>query len=121
MASGLALGLSDIDDDPSTQDGTLSTDSDFSNLLYTKHGLSFSGKHLTFGRRSGVLQAVTAPNCAGVFDAPRSLFRGVSAAFRTGARSGKAILCIYENRSNTSLTSQVLENGAILKGENQRL
>ncbi len=88
---GLALGLSDIDDDPSTQDGTLETSSiDLSDILYTKHGLSFSGKHLDFARRSGVLQAITAPNCAGLFDAPKSLFRGVSAAFRTGAHSGKA-------------------------------
>jgi hypothetical protein len=103
---GLALGLSDIDDDPSTQDGTLETDPiDLSDMLYTKHGLSFSGKHLEFARRSGVLQAVTAPNCAGIFGAPKSLFRGVSAAFRTGARSGKTHhqfrLC---ESSNTLLT-----------------
>lgn len=96
---GLALGLSDIDDEPTMQDGTLRTDSaDLTNLLYTKHGLSFSGKHLEFARRSGVLQAVTAPNCAGFFGAPGSLFRGVSAAFRTGARSGKAANAISDER-----------------------
>lgn len=116
---GLALGLSDIDDDPNTQDGTPETDSvDLSDLLYTKHGLSFSGKHLKFARRYGVLQAITAPNGAALFGAPRSLFRGVSAAFRTGARNGKAITPYLTEDSNTLPTSQVLEKGAILKGVN---
>lgn len=86
---GPALGLVDIISEKSTQDGRvfdpLEVEGKLGELEQTPvravDGLQLDGKHLRYANRFGVTKAVTAPQGNGVF-------RGVSVAFRTGAKNG---------------------------------
>ncbi|GAA5986559.1 hypothetical protein JCM5350_001371 [Sporobolomyces pararoseus] len=88
-AYGPALGLSDITSEKSTSDakvfdslthGELSRSQRSLGAVRAIDGLSFGGKHLVVAEESGVGKAITAPNGNG-------FYRGISVAFRTGAKN----------------------------------
>ncbi|GAA6021304.1 hypothetical protein JCM11491_005797 [Sporobolomyces phaffii] len=91
-AFGPALGLSDITSEKSTTDAKVFdplTHGELSRVqrVWSQHravravdGLSFGGKHLVVAEESGVANAITAPNGNG-------FYRGISVAFRTGAKN----------------------------------
>ncbi|GAA5966695.1 hypothetical protein JCM3765_007601 [Sporobolomyces pararoseus] len=88
-AYGPALGLSDITSEKSTSDakvfdslthGELSRSQRSLGAVRAIDGLSFGGKHLVVAEESGVGKAITAPNGNG-------FYRGLSVAFRTGAKN----------------------------------
>ena len=92
LSSG--LGLSDIDAEQSTRDGSVDTSlnpTDSKNVVYAKYGVTFDGKHLERAQPAGILNVITPPMSNGFLD-------GVSVAFKSGANS-------------------VLEHGAIIKDE----
>jgi hypothetical protein len=89
-----ALGLSEIDAEQSTRDGTVDSSrdpSDVRSVIYAKDGITFDGKHLSIAQAAGILNVITAPISHGFLG-------GVSVAFKSGA-------------------SSVLEHGAIIKDD----
>ena len=75
-AFGSLLGLEEIAAEDDTSDGSLSQDT-FASAV---DGLRFQGKNLIAAYSHGVTKAITAPKFAG------SEHKGLSAAFRTGAK-----------------------------------
>jgi len=89
-----AMGLSEIDAEQSTRDGTIDSSrdpSDVRSVIYAKDGITFDGKHLSRAQAAGILNVITAPISYGFLG-------GVSVAFKSGA-------------------SSVLERGAIIKDD----
>ena len=76
-------GMGEIPYEDSTMDGKVAGD-DIDSPVFAKRGLRFGEQHLDRPHRNGVTRLITAPMTDG-------FFHGVSAAFRTGASSGKAI------------------------------
>lgn len=76
------LGLSEIGNEPVTQDGkTADVAATPSNLIFTKHGLHFGSKVLARAAAVGITRVITPPLHGG------GILRGVSAAFSPNASS----------------------------------
>ncbi|CAG8843754.1 34842_t:CDS:2, partial [Racocetra persica] len=102
IAVSPALGLAEIELESSASDGQvvpISNPYDVEDIIYAIDGLKLGGKQLEAAYKAGVLTAVTAPLSS------KSVFTGVSMAFKTGARS------IFDNDSiiseNVALHAQI--------------
>lgn len=73
-------GLAEMHQEPSTTDG-YSEGSDFAHPLSARFGIKFDGIHLERSHRAGVTRIVTPPLTTG-------FLHGISALFRSGAKSG---------------------------------
>ncbi|KAJ1568743.1 hypothetical protein HK405_014354 [Cladochytrium tenue] len=80
IAANTPIGLTDIEQESSTHDGSVSSENALSGLAHAADGLRVGGdqKHLQYAFRHGVLTAITPPEHNG-------LIGGFSVAFRTGA------------------------------------
>ncbi|RIB29900.1 hypothetical protein C2G38_2027283 [Gigaspora rosea] len=84
IAVSPALGLAEIELESSASDGQvvpISSPYDSEDIIYAIDGIKLGGKHLESAYKAGVLTAVTAPISS------KSVFTGISMAFKTGARS----------------------------------
>ncbi|CAG8729257.1 38566_t:CDS:10 [Gigaspora margarita] len=84
IAVSPALGLAEIELESSASDGQvvpINSPYDSEDIIYAIDGIKLGGKHLESAYKAGVLTAVTAPISS------KSVFTGISMAFKTGVRS----------------------------------
>ncbi|CAG8554403.1 3358_t:CDS:10 [Diversispora eburnea] len=78
---GSNLGLSEINAEEDTQDGTINSPHRYKDIIYAVDGLKLGGKHLEVAYKAGVLTTITAPI------SKDGVISGISVAFKTGAQT----------------------------------